>query len=240
MAGGNPFMPPGASTPSPMPGANPGGPVGQGPGAANGSPSRQNNGLGRGPGATIMAPAPPAQPPSGQSGPPPASKAGQPFADIHQNLKYTQARFNDGQKAQQVLDHVRVELDKLMEMGDVVRPEHVIEAAGRLVGHGLGATQLAQIMSDMPSMGGEGLASWVRMHDLIITNAEQQLARENAVVGHQLAVAGIKSIAASHLEQEAIQGPKPPIINQLGAGQPGVEGGVPEAQGMAGNGMGEA
>src|SRR5215467_8888890 len=101
MAGGNPFMPPGAATPSPMPGANPSGPVGQGPG-----PSRQNSGLGRGPGASIMAPPPDMPPPSGRAGPVPPSKAGQPFADVHHNLRYTQNQFKDGQRAQQVLDHL--------------------------------------------------------------------------------------------------------------------------------------
>jgi|SRR5215472_17593950 len=170
-------------------------------------------------GASLQAPASPTSPARGNGMGVPPSKAGQPFADVHANLKYVQAQFKDGQRAQQVLDHLRIELDQLMEMGDVVRPEHVIEAAGRLVGHGIGATQLAQIMSDMPSIGGEGLASWIRMHDLTVSQAEMQLAQENAVLGHRLAVAGIKSIAASHLEQIARQGPPPPQhIDMTGQG----------------------
>src|SRR5215471_984838 len=180
MAGGNPFMPPG------LPGSG-GAPTGGGPQSTPGAgvngpgPSAQNSGLGRGPGASILAPGPPSPPPSGQAGPPPASRAGQPFADIHQNLRYVKNQFDDNVKAQKVLDHLRVELDQLMDMGDMVRPEHVIEAAGRLVGHGIGATQLAQIMSDMPAQGGEGLASWIRMHDLTITRQEAAVARETAV-----------------------------------------------------------
>src|SRR5215467_12161246 len=115
-----------------------------------------------------QSPAPPSPAPTGNSMGVPPSKQGQPFADVHANLKYVQKQFDIGKKAQGVLDHLRRELDELMEYGDMVRPEHVIEAAGRLVGHGIGAAQLAQVMSDMPSQGGEGLASWIRMHDLTI------------------------------------------------------------------------
>jgi hypothetical protein len=118
-------------------------------------------------------------------------------------------QFQDGMKAQEVLDHLRVELDGLMDHGDMVRPEHVIEAAGRLVGHGIGATQLAQIMSDMPSMGGEGLASWIRMHDITVSQQEQKVAMENNLLQHQMGVAAFKSIAASHLEQTAKFGERP-------------------------------
>jgi hypothetical protein len=111
-----------------------------------------------------------------------------------------------------------------MEMGDTVRPENVIEAAGRLVGHGIGATQLAQIMSDMPAMGGEGLASWIRAHDVTVSNAEQQLAQENAVLQHRMGVAGIKSLAATHLHQEMMQGARPigpaPSNSLMGSGPP--------------------
>jgi len=218
MGGNNPFMP----------GANPGGPVPQpNPGAVGGA-SRQNNGLGRGPGASILAPGPPGMPPSGRAGPPPVSKAGQPFADVHQQLKYTQSQFKQGQQAQQVLDHLRRELDSLMEMGDTVRPEHVIEAAGRLVGHGIGATQIATIMSDMPAQGGEGLASWIRMHDVTVSQAEAQLIQENRLIQHQMAVAGLKSMAATHLVHEASMGPQatqgPTPMNQLGVAGPNMAG----------------
>src|SRR5215469_16237823 len=208
MGGNNPFMP----------GANPGGPVPQ-PGM---QASRQNSGLGRGPGASILAPGPPGMPPSGRAGPPPASKAGQPFADVHQQLKYSQSQFKQGQQAQQVLDHLRRELDSLMEMGDTVRPEHVIEAAGRLVGHGIGATQVATIMSDMPAQGGEGLASWIRMHEAVVSQAEMQLIQENRLIQHNMGVAAVSAMAATHLEQRM----KEPTM-QPAAAQADNEGGNP-------------
>jgi hypothetical protein len=139
----------------------------------------------------------------------PPSKQGDPFADVHQNFRQVQTQYKDGMRAQEVLDHLRVELDTLMDQGDMIRPEHVIEAAGRLVGHGLGAAQLAQIMSDMPATGGEGLASWIRMHDLVISNAEQQLSQENEILRNRLGVAGIRSLSALHVEhtvKNAVEG----------------------------------
>src|SRR5262249_32832932 len=98
-----------------------------------------------------------------------------------------------------------------------VRPEHVIEAAGRLVGHGIGAAQLAQIMSDMPSTGGEGLAGWIRMHDATISQAEAQLIQENRVIGHRLGVAAVTSMAATHMESRVQQNTPPRNINNSNA-----------------------
>jgi hypothetical protein len=116
-----------------------------------------------------------------------------------QEGRAAELKYKDGMRAQEVLDHVRRELDQLVDWGDTVRPEHVIEAAGRLVGHGLGATQLAQLMSDMPAQGGEGLASWVRMHDMVIGQAEQALVQENNLVRHRMGIAGIRMLAEQHI-----------------------------------------
>lgn len=217
MAGGNPLAPPGGVSSGAMPGA----PVaGSPPGGAGRQPQ-----IGRAPfngaGAAFLAPQPQGGPQgNGSSLGVPPSQQGQPFADVHQNLRMLQARVKDNTRAQEVLDHLRVELDQLMDQGDMIRPEHVIEAAGRLVGHGIGAAQLAQLMSDMPAQGGQGLASWIRMHDVTVSNAEQQLAQQNAVMRHQLGVASIKSLAASHIEQASRAGAQ--LANQ-----------TPEPQGNA-------
>jgi hypothetical protein len=185
MAGGNPFMPPGSSLPANMPGANPGGPVGQGPGMDTDSQDQPVHG----------APMP------NQAGPGPAGQAGAPQQpmSLEQVGRMMHNQYKDGMKAQEVLDHLRTELDQLLDYGDMVRPEQVIEAAGRLVGHGIGATQLAQIMSDMPAIGGEGLASWVRMHDVTVTNAEQALIQQNNLVGHRLGMVGMRMLAQQHV-----------------------------------------
>jgi len=183
MAGGNPFLPPGSAQPSPMPGANPGGPVGQGAGVSPTSPSL------RGP-TTDATDVPPPTPRGSRPAQTPLQAVG----------KMMQAHYDDGMRAQKVLDHLRGELDQLMDMGDMVRPEHVIEAAGRLVGHGIGATQLAQIMSDMPSVGGEGLASWIRMHDVTVADTQQKLSMENDLIRHRLGMVGMRMMAEQHVQ----------------------------------------
>lgn len=123
-----------------------------------------------------------------------------PFGDVHANLNQAVARYRVGQRAQQVVDHIREELDSLMDMGDVVRPEDVIGAAGRLVGKGIGAQQLAELLASMPTMGGEGLASWVRMHDQTIRQTEMALQKETDMSRHQMGIAGMRSLAANAAE----------------------------------------
>lgn len=126
-----------------------------------------------------------------------------PMGGIHAQLNRVSAAYDNGQRAQRVLDHVREELDGLMDMGDVVRPEDVVASAGRLVGKGIGAQQLAELLSSMPTVGGEGLASWVRMHDLTIRQAEANLGRENDLVRHRMGVAALRSLTANALEGKA-------------------------------------
>ena len=150
-------------------------------------------------------PPPPPPDPSAPEGPLPDGQRvdpSGPFGDAHAALNHTVAAYRVGQRAQQVLDHVRRELDDLMDMGDVIRPEDVVGAAGRLVGKGIGAQQLAELLSSMPTMGGEGLASWVRMHDMTIRQAEGNLAMENNMTRHRMGVAALRSMGADHVEHE--------------------------------------
>lgn len=145
---------------------------------------------------------PPAGPDTAAPGPRNGDKADTsgPFGGVHANLNRISAAYDTGKRAQQILDHVREELDGLMDMGDIVRPEDVVASAGRLVGKGLGAQQLAELLSSMPTVGGEGLASWVRMHDMTIRQAESNLERENSVVRSRMGVAAFKSLVAGDAE----------------------------------------
>src|SRR5215469_5910563 len=146
MAGGhNPFMPPGSSLPATMPGASPTSP-GISPGGPGGLPGPMQSPVGRMPPQTAgIAPAGGPPLPPGVNAPPGDVGEGPP--SMERAGRMLKAQLDQGMKAQGVLDHLRTELDQLIDMGDMVRPEQVVEAAGRLVGHGLGATQLAAIMS---------------------------------------------------------------------------------------------
>jgi hypothetical protein len=140
-----------------------------------------------------------------------------------------ETQFKQTQQAFETLDHVRGELDELMNLGDMVRPEDVIQAAGRLVGKGFGAENLAQLLSDMPTMGGQGLASRIRMHDITVVKAEAALQQQANVARNRLGVAGIKSLAASHMEHMAGQDEggdpnNPPVTSQTNPFGPGTGG----------------
>lgn len=163
-------------------------------------------------------------------------------------------------KAHGVMDSLREELDELMGKGDMVRPEDVIQAAGRMMGHesgAFGAEDMARLLSDMPTIGGQGLATWIRMHDIGIRQVEAKLAQDTAFKQHRMGVTAIKSLAASTLQQEAekrrqagLPGiPSPPqmpgMVGPVGAPGPmggngltGAPGGAMDSAG--GNGGGEA
>jgi hypothetical protein len=168
--------------------------------------------------------------PKSDSAPPSARGAGTPtpFDQVHQNLESAQKQYKNNMKAYQVIDHVRREMDDLMEMGDMVRPEDVIQAAGRLVGHGLGAENLAQVLGDMPTVGGQGLASWIRMHDVTIRGAEAKLGQETDLMRHRLAIAGFRSLAAIHAEDGIRRG-----VGAAMSGGPGPGPGPTPSQGSS-------
>jgi hypothetical protein len=176
-------------------------------------------------------------------GQPPAS----PFQSVHDDMKQAKAAYKQATDLQEGLDRVREEMNDLMDMGDVVRPEDVINAAGRLIGKGFDSHELATLLATMPTVGGEGLASWVRMNEIKVTAAEANIARQNDLIRHRMTVSAIRSLAADHTEQKlkersAIQshiagslgpgvsaGPSPnPIapvsVMQMQQPSPGVEG----------------
>jgi hypothetical protein len=197
MAGGrNAFMPPGGIAPTPTP-----------VGGMSGNPLAAPMPMGgRGVVPRGMAPLPTRMTPAGPRPPrqtdsmrdsPPGS-----FDPVHQQMYQAKTAFEQNMKAFDVLDRVRDELDELMNMGDMVRPEDVIKAAGRLVGHGFGAENLAQLLSDMPTVGGQGLASWIRMHDISVVKAETQLQQQTAAFQSRMGVTALRSLAASQVEDE--------------------------------------
>ena len=102
---------------------------------------------------------------------------------------------------------VRGEMDGLVKLGDMVDPDDVVKAAGRLVGHGLGAESIAEIMATMPPNGGQPLAAWVQQQDQRFGVMEQQLAGMKDGIQHQLLVAGVRVLAAEHIIGP--QGPQP-------------------------------
>jgi hypothetical protein len=83
----------------------------------------------------------------------------------------------------------------------------------------------------MPAQGGEGLASWIRMHDVTITQAEQQLIQSTKVIGGRMGAAALRSLAATHIEQNtAPPTASPPSSAGAGGSLVGGPLGVPNAR----------
>lgn len=133
-----------------------------------------------------------------------------PIGQLNQQHDMLRAQFSKLSEARQLLDHTRRELDGLLELGDSVAPDDVVKASGKLVGHGFGSAQMAELLATMPAVGGQPLAEWLKVHDADVTRREAQMTQVEAGLGHHLAVAGLRSLAAQHLGSS----PQPPMGNQ--------------------------
>jgi hypothetical protein len=133
-----------------------------------------------------------------------------PIGQLQQQHDTLRAQFSKLGEAKQLLDHTRRELDGLLKLGDAVEPDDVVKVSGRLVGHGFGSAQMAELLATMPAVGGQPLAEWLKVHDLDVTRREAQMGQIQAGLGHHLAVAGLRMLAAQHLGSS----PQPPQGNQ--------------------------
>src|SRR5215467_14499866 len=154
----------------------------------------------------------PANPPSGgpppSEGPPSRGRSGGPPGPMDELMArhdYVKSQHDILTKARGMLDHMRREMDQLTRMGDTVQPTDVIAAAGRLVGHGVGARELATIMADMPTAGGQGLAAWLAAHDAGVTQQEGHVEMMLNLTGHALGQTSMQILAGIHMHQRAAQ-----------------------------------
>lgn len=122
------------------------------------------------------------------------------------------------QESRNTLGHVRQEMDRLMKMGDMVTEEDVIQGAGRLVGHGLGAERLAEMLATMPTTGGQALAGWVAQQDSTVSAAEFRVKHQEIGAAHALGTAALRGLAANHLK--ASQGSVAQPNMAMSVGQP--------------------
>jgi hypothetical protein len=120
----------------------------------------------------------------------------------HTEHNYNKAMYNKLVNARNMLDRIREEMDRLSEMGDTVAPEDVIAAAGRVAGHGVPARELAQILSTMPTMAGQGLAAWVAQQDMAVTQQERHVDQVSDIAAHRMALSALRTIAVEHLAEE--------------------------------------
>lgn len=103
-------------------------------------------------------------------------------------------------EAKAMLDKVRLSMDSLVSLGDMVSHEDVVKEAGKLVAAGMDPTSMAGILADMPPEG-EALAAWVQQHDQDIVQREQQLEQVQGLVRHELGTSAMKLLSLAHLKE---------------------------------------
>lgn len=147
-------------------------------------------------------------------------EAADPMTPLHQGLDVALAQHQKFKESRTLLDNIREGLDRLTKLGDLVTPEDVIGEAGKMVGHGVPAATMAEILAEMPDQGGQGLAAWIKLHDLNVTMTEQGLDQQMAVHQHRLGVQALKAMAGEHIRSRAQQqmGQAGPLAPQGGGG----------------------
>ncbi len=143
-------------------------------------------------------------------------------------LGQAQGRFDAVKKVYDQLDRVRKGLDKLVEKGDAVTDDDVLDEMATLVAHGADPKNLAAIIAGntpagvgpMPP-GGEALAGWLKAAGAgIIAPAEAQLRPAMALAQHQLGVAAVHHLIDAHakVNAAAVAPPASPALAQPDAG----------------------
>lgn len=144
------------------------------------------------------------------------------LATLHNYHKAVHTKVSN---ADRMLKVIRAEMEKLTAMADTVSPEDVIAAAGRVVGHGVPAKDMAQLLASMPAQAGQGLAAWISQQNQMVQQQEAEVARVREISAHRVALSAFENAAASDMTHRARQGalqmgPLAPGGNQAVASQP--------------------
>jgi len=137
---------------------------------------------------------------------------------------YHKAVYTKITNADRMLSRIREEMDKLTNMGDTISPEDVVAAAGRVVGHGVPAREMATLLAGMPVQAGQGLAAWIQEQNALVQQQEAEVARVREIALHKMGVSAVRSMAAGDVINQARQassvlGPLAPGGNQAIAPQ---------------------
>jgi hypothetical protein len=132
---------------------------------------------------------------------------------------------------------VRAELDALKKLGDQVQVEDVIKGAGSMVGAGFSPQVLAQMLSQMPTTGGQALEAWVVQQDERATQMDQQLQQKVLASSVHRGISAMAALHVDHIKGEhqkaaaAVNQARPPMQQLGGALSPGASAQSAEAPG---------
>ena len=137
-----------------------------------------------------------------------------PIEFAHESAKAQYVKLRD---AFQQMQDLRLELDKLGNLGDLVDPDDVVKSAATLVGKGFIPQELAVILSSMPVQSGPQLAAWIATHDEMLKAVEAQAQMTLDAAAHQLGVAAMGRLFQEHVKSAAAP-PVTPSISMSGNG----------------------
>jgi hypothetical protein len=107
----------------------------------------------------------------------------------------------------------------LVAMGDVVQPEKVIEASGRLVAKGENPADVAGVLADMPTTGGSpAVSQWLSAYTQHIQGVEKQVEEAHAIARHELITISISGLMHGVMDEHMQGGaamPPPMASNPL-------------------------
>jgi hypothetical protein len=161
--------------------------------------------------------------------------------DLSSAQDQASAQFDKLGKLKKTADQMRVGLQALSKLGDMVSVEDVVKEAGKLVGKGYDAKQMAGLLADMPTTGGgAALAGWVKLNAAKAAQTELQLLQVHDQVRHQMGVAALKTVIGHTMEHAGQPQPQPPVEasaegnNPLLGSGPQMAGGPSEENSNAG------
>lgn len=141
--------------------------------------------------------------------PPPKSGIPQHFASEEDQARL---KFDKIKDASDKVAATRTELDKLIAFGDTVSVDDVVEAAAGMVAAGIGATDVAGTLADMPEQPAQ-LQAWVKEQSEKLKPSEVKVQQALAGARQALGTASFRSILAhsaeSHFQRKFLAASKP-------------------------------
>ena len=140
---------------------------------------------------------------------------------VQQNYEQAKAQHTQLMQSAKRINAVRKELDSLGKLGDQVTVEDVVKGAGTLVGTGFSPMALAQMLSSMPTTGGQALQAWVAQQDQQVQGMEAQMRQklvDSAVHkgGSAMAALHVQTIKGNHQMAQAGAGGQSPPAPAMG------------------------
>lgn len=125
---------------------------------------------------------------------------------------------------------VREQLTHLITLGDLVNEEDVVKSASKIVATGVPPMAMATLLSEMPTTGGEALASWIAGQEQQFAAKEAQLNQVLTTMRYETGLAALRMLSAEHFggmnDPGAPSGTGNPLMPgspSLGASMPGVD-----------------